>query len=390
MLAIENDTKSVHSEGDGSKRKVLLVANVAKEHVLKFHVPTIKLLKESGWHIDVACAGQETIPFCNSQFVMSYKRSPFNLSLFKGINELKKIIDKNEYDIVYCHTPVGALAARIASLKARKRGTQVIYMAHGFHFFTGAPLKNWLLFYPVEKILSHVTDSLILINQEDYQRAKKQFHQRSTYMLNGIGVDLSRFQQNDIASIRQSYRDELGIPQNAIVLIYLAELIPNKNQPFLMRVLKRLMNNNENVYLVLAGVDHTNGSFVKYAEDIGISEHVRYLGWRTDVANLYAMADICTATSMREGLATNIIEAMASGLPVVATDNRGHRAIIQDGKNGFLIQQKNEELYVKRIEELIINDQLRKLIVGNAKKDLDKYSIVVATKRIRSILEEHL
>lgn len=388
MLSTVGGLHNIHN--DNAYPKVLLVANVAKEHVLKFHIPTIKLLKESGWRVDVACSGQEPIPFCNSQFRMSYKRSPFNFAIFKGIRELKTIIDREKYDLVYCHTPVGAFVARLASIDARKSGMKVVYMAHGFHFFKGAPLKNWLLFYPIEKILSYFTDGIILINQEDFQRARKHFYQQNTFLLDGIGVDFSRFQKIDVPQVRKSYREELSIPQDAIILIYLAELIPNKNQKLLMRVLKELLHHDGNVYLVLAGVDHTDGTFINYAKKLGIGDHLRYLGWRSDVANLYAMADICVASSIREGFGVNIIEAMASGLPVVATDNRGHRTIIRDGENGFLVPYQDEALYAKRVAELIADCQLRERITSSAKKDLEKYSTEVATARIKGILEDFL
>ena len=378
-------------EAKSKAPKILLVANVAKEHVLKFHVPTLKMLYESGWHVEVACSGDEDVPYCHKQHRMLYKRSPFNLALFKGIKQLKKIVDEGEYDIVYCHTPVGALAARLASMKARKKGTQVIYMAHGHYFFKGGPLIYWLTFYPIEKILSVVTDSMMLINKEDYELTKNKFHhKKNTYLLNGIGVNLERFVVENKEGIRKQYREELGIPQDATVLIYLAELLPNKNQTMLMRSLKSILAENKNVYLVLAGVDHSDGKFMKYAEEIGVQNNVRYLGWRSDVANLYAMADICTPTSIREGLGLNLIEAMKSGLPVVATDNRGHRTIIEDNVNGFLVPLNDEELYTKKIKELINNKELCKKFIENGNITTEKYSSDAVVEKIEGILKAHL
>ena len=371
--------------------KILLVANVAKEHVLKFHVPTLKMLYESGWHVEVACSGDEDVPYCHKQHRMLYKRSPFNLALFKGIKQLKKIVDEGEYDIVYCHTPVGALAARLASMKARKKGTQVIYMAHGHYFFKGGPLIYWLTFYPIEKILSSVTDSMILINKEDYELTKNKFrHKKNTYLLNGIGVNLERFKVENREEIKKQYRKEFNIPEDATVLIYLAELLPNKNQKMLMRSLKSILKGNENVYLVLAGVDHSDGKFMKYAEEIGVQNNVRYLGWRSDVENLYAMADICTPTSIREGLGLNLIEAMASNLPVVATDNRGHRTIIEDGVNGFLVPLDNEEMYTEKIKELINDKVLCEKFIENSKSTTEKFTSDAVVEKLKEILNEHL
>lgn len=371
--------------------RILLVASDSKGHVLKFHVPTIKLLTESGWHVDVACAGEDPVPYCVQQFTISYKRSPFNLALFKGIRELKKVIDNGRYDIVYCHTPVGAMAARLASVMARKNGTKVIYMAHGFHFYTGAPVINWLLFYPVEKALSYITDSIILINQEDFQRSKEKLrHKGKSYLLNGIGIELSRFQMGNKQDIRKEYRDEFDIPQDAAVLVYIADLVPNKNQKMLMRVLKNLLEKGQKSYLVLVGIGDAVGDYVDYAKKLGIENYIRFLGWRNDVEMIYAMADICTASSIREGFGINVVEAMASGIPVVATDNRGHRTINENGQNGFLIPIGDEEQYTERVYDLITDHKLYARMSETAMMNLDKFSMETATLRIKEILTEHL
>ncbi len=152
--------------------KVLLVANVAKEHVLKFHIPTIKRMRELGWQVDVACSGKEHIPYCNKQICTSWTRSPFSSGTIKGIKELKSIISEGQYDVIYCHTPVGGAISRIAGKKFRKDGLKIIYMSHGFHFYKGAPILNWLLYYPLEKLMANWTDCIITINEEDYNNAK--------------------------------------------------------------------------------------------------------------------------------------------------------------------------------------------------------------------------
>lgn len=370
--------------------RVLLVANVAKEHVLKFHIPTIKSLKDDGWYVDVACSGDEKIPYCDHQYHMSYKRSPFTYSTLKGVMELKKIINKGCYDIIYCHTPVGGFAARLASIKARKRGTKVVYFAHGYHFYKHAPIQNWLLYYPIEKLLSMITDSIILINNEDYELTKRKFKTCRAYKIDGIGVDMTRFNIDDREGVRKDYRRQFGIPQDATVLIYLAELFPNKNQTFLMNVLKKVHEKEKNVYLILAGVDHTAGKFEKYAESIGGKKYIKFLGWREDVGNLYATADICTATSIREGFGLNLVEAMACGLPVVATNNRGHETIIRDGENGFLVTIGDIDTFANRILLLIHDKCLRKKFVRVCNDEKSKYSSEVAVANIKSILSENL
>lgn len=368
--------------------RLLLVANVAKEHVLKFHIPTIKTLKAHGWTVDVACSGEEAVPYCDTQYHLSYQRSPFNRDLFKGIHELTKIINTGSYDVVYCHTPVGGVAARIAAFRARKKGTKVIYMAHGYHFFRGAPRMSWMIYYPVEKLLSRVTDAIILINKEDYELTIRKFKCSKAYLIDGIGIDFDRFDLSNRVQIRESYRNELEIPQNAQVLIYLAELIPNKNQTFLLDVLKKLLNDNDNVYLVLAGFDHSYGGVQRYAEEIGVADHVRFLGWREDVSNLYIMSDVCTATSIREGFGLNLVEAMYCGIPVVATKNRGHETIIRSGKNGFLVDLDDADGFARCVSTLIEDKDLYRKIVRCAGGEIEKYSSRTSAEKIEKILTE--
>lgn len=383
----KNKKKIIQEE---NQPRILLVANVAKEHVLKFHVPTIKMFKENGWYVDVACSGKEEVPYCDHQYHMSYKRSPFTLATFKGIVELKKIINNGDYDIIYCHTPVGGMVARLAAQNARKKGTKVIYFAHGYHFYKNAPKLNWAIFYPMEKIMSKITDSIILLNDEDYELTRKRFGTCKAYQIDSIGVDLSRFKVENYEDIRIKYRKQMNIPQDATVLIYLAELLRNKNQTFLMEVLKLILQKNTNVYLVLAGFDHSEGEFAKYAEKIGVSDHIRFLGWREDVGNLYATSDICTPTSIREGFGLNLVEAMACGVPVVATRNRGHETIINNGVNGFLVELGDSNSFAEKVLELINNNELKQKFIAAGFDDKEKFSSEKVLENLKEIFNENL
>ena len=358
--------------------KILFVANVAKEHILKFHIPSIKKFKDEGWTVDVACAGDEAIPFCDHQYHTSWKRNPFSLATIKGIKELREIINKNGYDIIYCHTPVGGAVARMASVSARKKGTRVVYFSHGFHFYKGAPLVNWVVYYPMEKLFARYTDVIITINQEDYSNAKKKLKCKEVYLLDGMGVDICSFRNVDKKTERSRLRKELNIPDDAWVMIYLAELIPNKNQKMLLEALKEVLVEYPFTYLVLAGIDHNNGKTQKYARDIGVEKNVRFLGWRSDKEALYALADICTASSIREGFGLNLVEALASGIPVVATRNRGHETIISNGRNGFLVEVGQS----KTMAELIIHTLKEQPIKESSFKELEKYSEEIICERI--------
>ena len=154
-------------------KKILFVSNTA--NFSKFNRPYMKWCKENGWQVDYVSAGEEPVVDCDNDIKIDLPRSPFSTKLFSSIHQMKKILRNNNYDIIHCHTPMGGVVARIAARKYRKAGTKIIYTAHGFHFYKGAPLLNWLCYYPVEKYLAKFSDAIITINREDYDRAKKKF-----------------------------------------------------------------------------------------------------------------------------------------------------------------------------------------------------------------------
>lgn len=334
--------------------KVLLVANVAKEHVNKFHIPTIKYLQSKGWQVDVACSVDAEVPAGDHVYNMSWKRSPFTLDTFKGIKELKALLAKEKYDIVYCHTPVGGMVARFAARKFRKEGMKVVYCAHGLHFYNGASLMNWLLFYPMEKWMAKMTDMFITINPEDYERVKNDFnHDMQVEMIHGIGVNFDRLNVENPRNVRMIYRAEMGIPDDAEVMIYVAEILKNKNQQMLIHALKEMRDKGRKAYLLLPGPDHSKGEYRHLAEELGLSKFVKFLGWRSDIGPLMTAADICVASSIREGFGINLVEAQYCHLPVVAVSNRGHRAIIRDGENGYLIPMNDSKMMAQRVMQVL-------------------------------------
>ena len=370
-------------------KKILLVANVAKEHVLKFHVPTIKALSEDGWQVDVACGGKEDVPYCHHKYELPIDRSPFKTHFIRAIKQLRTIIDKEKYDVVYCHTEVGGIVARLAASPFRKQGLKVVKLDHGLYFYRGASWIQWFIHYPVDKWLSKKTDTFILINKEDYSLVTRRFRSCKTYLIDGIGIKTDKFQPVP-TDIRAIYRTELHIPQDACVLIYFAEVSENKNQRYLLNGLKELVKQDKNIYLLLAGRDLTNGVMLLYAKRKGVDKHVRFLGWRDDVNNLYSMADICTASSIREGFGINIVEAMCCGIPVVATNNRGHATIIRDGENGLLVKLNDVSTFVKGVLELKNNPSKASQLADTASTEIEKYSSDVITKKIVCILNNEL
>lgn len=367
-------------------KKILIVANVAKEHIIKFHLPTIKMLKENGWNVQVACSGEDEVPYCDKQWRMKYKRNPFTFNTIIGIFQLRKILNNEDFDIIHCHTPTGGIVARIATINLKNK-PKVIYTSHGFHFFKGAPFLNWMLFFPVEKFLSYFTDILITINQEDFENAKKyNFHAKKILKISGVGVKLNKYKVND-KSLRLKYREMLNIPKDSFVLIYVAEIIKNKNQKMILNALKEVQKDIPNTYLLLVGPDHTTGEFFSYAKDMKI-KNVIFTGWRSDVPNLLNCSDCYVASSIREGLGINLIEAMSSRLPVIASDNRGHRDIIKNNTNGILIKLNDYKAMAEAIINIYQNPEFREELVQNSQKTINDFENDVILEKLKRIYME--
>ncbi|XJZ26736.1 glycosyltransferase [Bacillota bacterium Lsc_1132] len=219
----------------------------------------------------------------------------------------------------------------MAARQARKQGTKVLYTAHGFHFFNGAPFVNWLVYYPIEKILSAVTDCLITINHEDFQLAQRhRFKAEQIKHVHGVGVNTERFHPID-REHKLRLRTTYGYQEQDFLMIYAAEFNQNKNQQLLLKALAKIKDQIPQAKLLLAG----NGPLLldckQLAAQLGIDQKVEFLGQRQDVEQLLKISDLAVASSLREGLPVNIMEAMACGLPVVASDNRGHRELVEEG-----------------------------------------------------------
>ena len=315
-------------------KKILYVATVVKTHLMEFHIPYLQMLKEEGWHTEAAAKNDYEnpedckIPFCDVYYDLPFDRNPFKASNIKAYKQLKQIIEDGQFDIVHCHTPVGAMVTRLAAAKARKNGTKVIYTAHGFHFFKGAPLINWLLYYPVEKTLSRLTDVLVTINREDYARAKT-FKAKRVEYIPGIGVNISAFAKR--ASSDNTLRKELGIPEGYKVLLSVGEVNYNKNHKAVIEVLPEL----EKCIYVVCGSGPLIEEHRQLAQKLGVADRLIMAGYRTDVAEFYRMADIFVFPSLREGLPVAVMEAMAAELPCVAAKNRGTNDLLSESRLRF-------------------------------------------------------
>lgn len=339
--------------------KVLYVATVVKTHIMEFHIPYLKMLKEMGWETAVAARNDFddpadcVIPYCDTYYDIPFERNPFKPGNIKAYKELKKVIDEGQYDIIHCHTPVGAMLTRLAAQDARKKGSKVFYTAHGFHFYKGAPLINWLAYYPVEKCLARKTDVLITINKEDYKRAQK-FKAGKVVYVPGVGIDINKFSKRIGNSDEK--RKELGFNPDDFVILSVGELITRKNHAVVLDALGELkkIGKLETIQYVICGRGVLDAELKEKAVSLGVSDHVHFLGYRNDVSEICNAADLFVFMSLQEGLPVALMEAMACGLPAICSDIRGNTDLIESGKNGEIVE--NTAIAVAGAIERLQND----------------------------------
>lgn len=333
------------------KKKVLFVATV-DSHIELFHLPYLKMFHDKGWEVHVATESKKPIKYCDKKIELPIKRSPFKLvSNYKAVRRLREVMKKEKYNIVHCHTPMGGVVARLAGKKYRRNGLRMIYTAHGFHFYKGAPIHFWLMFYPVEWYLAKHTDTLITINDEDYKRALAKFGKRcrDIQYVPGVGVDEKKFEKKLSAKEKHVLRESLGLTDEDKVLICVGRLDKNKNQGFLIHAMEELVKNDSKYQLLLVGPDESNGVYKRLAKRLSVTDNVHFLGFCGNISELLQISDIAVSMSIREGLGINLVEALMSGVPVVASSNRGHNVFVKDGKNGFIIDNKSISQFVDKI-----------------------------------------
>lgn len=370
-------------------KRVLFCATV-DYHFNAFHLPYIKWFKEQGWEVHVAAFGDIVLPFVDEKYNIPIQRSPFNTKNILAYKKLKDIILKNEYKIIHCHTPMGGVLARLAARNTRRKNTNVIYTAHGFHFCKGAPLINWLLYYPIEKLLSFHTDCLITINQEDYQLAKRRgFKAKEIKHVHGVGVNTDLYKPVEYQQ-KCKMRESFGYKSDDFLLFYAAEFNKNKNHQLLIDIIAAIKEEIPSAKLLLAGDGPLLEECQQTAVRLGVQDMIHFLGYRTDIKELLKVCDIAVASSLREGLPVNIMEAMASGLPIVATINRGHKELVINGVNGFLISPTEKQKFASLILEIFHSQELSLQMSSENLKIIKKYSLEQVTLELSEIYSSYM
>ena len=360
------------------EKKALQLASVASM-IDQFTIPNIKVLQSLGYQVDVVAdftnpgtiTHERALEIKNKLkemhvrvFDVNIPRSIRPQSIYTAYKAVQRIIKNEKYNIVHCHSPIGGAICRLATKKERNKGTKVLYTAHGFHFYTGAPLINWIIYYPIEKILSKYTDVLITINKEDYKLAKKSFRASKVKYVPGIGIDLNRFIRTENGYNR--IRSELAINRDRIMLLSVGELNVNKNHETVIKAIKGL-----NLTYVIVGKGELKEHLQLLANQNDVD--LRLMGYRTDISDFYSAADVFILPSFREGLNVSLMEAMSSGLAVTCGRIRGNTDLV----NAPLFSPSSKVEMRKAIldaikQKKVLGEQNKRKILGFSTDVVDK------------------
>lgn len=363
--------------------KILYVTTISNT-VNAFLIPHIKMLINQGNQVDVAFnivqeVNPELIALGCKVYNLEFQRSPLKINNYTAYKKLKNLILSENYDLVHTHTPVASACVRLACRKLNN--IKVFYTAHGFHFFKGAPLLNWIIYYPVERWLARYTDVLITINKEDYTRAKKSFKAGRVEYVPGVGIDIEKFQKKDIDY--EEKRKSIGATNSDFIVLSVGELNKNKNHKVIIKAIAELKN--EKIKYVICGQGYLENKLKKLAQEYKVSKQIVFLGYRKDILELMKVADLFAFPSFREGLSVSLMEAMASGLPVVCSHIRGNSDLIESDTGGILVKANYVKGFAKAINKVISSNHLRNKFSSNNLKSINKYTIENVISRLNKI-----
>lgn len=377
-------------------KKILFITTISG-FLQQFEMNDVSIVQELGYEVHYATNFYNPVYEVNREELfrrniilhhIDIQKSPFKMvKNFKAWLQLRKIVKKEHIDVIHCHNPMGGVLGRLADI-GMKGKRKIIYTAHGFHFYQGAPVLNWILYYPAEALLANRTDALITINDEDYKRAKK-FHLRKLGIIKkipGVGIDTKKF--NVHTAEREGIRNELGISEHDFFVLSVGELNANKNHKVVMHAVASLQDKAIRYGICGKGIEREK--LLRLADKLGISEQVILYGFRKDIPRILAAADCFVFPSRREGLGIAAIEAMAAGVPMITSDCRGTREYMVNEVNGLVCKREAVEEYVAAIRNLRMSHGRRKEFAQACRKTAMKFDIRVTDGIMRQVYADLL
>lgn len=345
--------------------KKALILTTVSGFLIKFELDHVRILQDLGYEIHYAANTHEKVYDFEPEELKKRRitmhhipiaKSPFRIKENReALKQLERLIRREQIQLIHCHTPVGGLLGRLAAHRCRDRKVKVIYTSHGFHFYKGCPALKYWVFYAVEKYLAKYTDAIVVINKEDYESAGS-FRLKGgggIYRIPGVGLDCRKFHPMEDGE-RMRVRRALGVDGSMTLFLSVGELNRNKNHIVILDALCRMRDQGTDLkkfrYLI-CGEGPGRESMERQIARRGLQQIVILYGYCKTPEEIYGAADLFFFPSRREGLGMAALEALSSGVPVAAADNRGSREYLIPGKNGYRCRWNVPEDYMRAVWE---------------------------------------
>jgi glycosyltransferase involved in cell wall biosynthesis len=357
-----------HDEPKDRLGKILVIAAV-DIMVWKLLLPWVDELKNRGFEVHIACS--------QSNYFDRLRRAGFKMHAVHlqrtfnvwahvcAIVELIRLIRSFGFKTVNTHSPIGAAIGRVAALLGGV--DTIIYTVHGFYFHDRMPRLPRFAFIAIEWLLGRFTDGFMFVSEEDTRTARRLgiagTNSKVCTIYNGVDVDLFRPRSADDFVVKElQNQHQLA---DRIVIGTVGRIVKEKGLREFLEMAECLTREGVDAkYLVIgeslpSDRDQFGPTLRKLVEDAGLSERFVFTGMTDRVEDYLAVMDIFVLASYREGFPRSVLEAMAAGLPVVATDIRGCREAVSNGKSGFIVQPADADSLTTAVRRLVTNAKER-------------------------------
>lgn len=364
-------------------KKILYVTTVSLT-LNTFLIPHIKFLKKKGYDVQIASnidveLSDEFTKNHIKHTKIDFSRNPFSIKNIKAYKQVRQLQKEEKFNVVHVHTPVASFVTRAA---LKNEDIKIVYTCHGFHFYKGAPLINWFIYYPIECLAAKWTDILVTINKEDFERAKK-FKLRGSEqvkLIHGVGLEPEKYEVKEFD--KSAYRKELGLNDDDFIILILAELNKNKNHIQIIKAMKLLNYRYPRIKVLCAGKGALKEKLEKKASDLSLDNNIKFLGFRTDIRELLSISNCIALFSKREGLGKCLLEGMLAGKPLLATDTRGPRELIENNMNGYLVKYGEYHQTAEYIKSIYLDEVKRINFSKSSLSKINKYYLENVLKEI--------
>lgn len=368
-------------------KKILFCASTIS-HIKNFHLPYLQAFQECGYEVWVAVDSNEPLPYADHVFALPFDKNIFSYRNAKAIFMVRNLLHKQRFDIVSTHTTLASAVVRSAII-GLPRKPRVFCTVHGYLFNKDDGLKKLLLLIP-EKVCASVTDILMVTNHDDYELAEKyRLYQKKLHHVDGMGINLLRFPPV-LCDRRSELRKTSGYSDRDVLFLYAAEFSRRKNQSLLIRAFANASRQHPGMKLLLAGDGTLLENCKLLVRDLQAEDKIHFLGHVKEMKNLYPMIDAVASTSLSEGLPFNIMEAMACGLPVIASKIKGHVDLVSHEETGILFELADQTGLEQALIEIFDNKEKRKKLGQNGMNGIDRFGIDRVFPQIMEIYTENI